>query len=196
LHEDILAGGYDKNEPISSDGGAMRARVGLVFVLVTLAISACGQNSTPNQAGDQPGQSPSNSVSPAVSEITESPRAKESPSRTAQASNVLIEYGRQGGLRGADDRLVIKRDGTYTLTRRNQPDVAGKLTAAQLDALQKALAASRFESIPRVNKGNTITDGYTYRVVYQGREVLAEDGGVPPALEQVIDALNVVLSRA
>jgi hypothetical protein len=173
----------------------MRARVVLVFALVTLATSGCGQGSTPNQAASQPGQSPANSASPAVSEITETPSANQSPSSTAQPSNVLIEYGRQGGLRGADDHLIIKRDGTYTLTRRGQPDLAGKLTVAQLDALEKALAAAHFESIPHVNKGNTITDGYKYRVVYQGREVLAEDGGIPPALEQVIDALNVVVSR-
>src|SRR5438046_7151272 len=120
----------------------MRARVGLVFALVTLAISACGQNSAPIPTDDQSGQSPSNHASPAVSEITESPSATESPSRTAQASDVLVEYGRQGGLRGADDHLVIKHDGTYTLTRRNQPDVTGKLTAAQLDGLEKALPAS------------------------------------------------------
>jgi hypothetical protein len=174
---------------------AVRARTGLVFALVALAITACAQNSAPDQAGDQPGQSPSNHASPAVSEITDSPSAAGSPTTTAQASNVLVEYGRQGGLRGADDHLIIKRDGTYALTRRNQPDVTGKLTAAQLDALGKALAAAHFESIPRVNKGNTITDGYTYRVVYQGREVLADDGGIPPVLEPVIDSLNVLLSR-
>ena len=181
----------------------MRARAGLVFALVVLAIGGCGQNS----ATDNAGQNPSSTASPAVSEITQSPSQGTGPSpgegsspsqtgSTATPSNVLIDYGRQGGLKGADDHLIVKRDGTFTLTRRNQPDITGKLTTTQLDALQKALTASHFESIPHVNKGNTITDGYKYRVVYQGREVLAEDGGVPPALEPVIDALNVVLSRA
>jgi hypothetical protein len=148
----------------------MRARVGLVFALVLLVLTSCARN--------EAGQTPTN---PPVSEVT-------SPSDT------LLEYGRQGGLKGADDHLVVKRDGSYTLTRRNQQDVTGTLTQEQLAGLQQALAASNFKSIPHVNKGGTIADGYTYRVVYDGYEVLAEDGAIPPALKNVITTLNAVLS--
>ena len=149
----------------------MRGRVGLLFVLVALVLMSCARNGT--------GQNP---ASPAVSEVT-------SP------SSVLLEFGRQGGLKGADDHLVVNRDGTFTLTRRNQPDVSGQLTPDQLTALQQALAASNFKSIPHVNKGGAIADGYTYRIVYDGYEVLAEDGGIPPALKTVVETLNALLSR-
>jgi len=149
----------------------MRGRVGLLFVLVALVLMSCARN--------EPGQNP---ASPAVSEVT-------SP------SNVLLEFGRQGGLKGADDHLVVNRDGTFTLTRRNQPDVSGQLTPDQLTALQQALTASNFKSIPHVNKGGAIADGYTYRIVYDGYEVLAEDGGIPPALKTVVETLNALLSR-
>jgi hypothetical protein len=143
-----------------------------VFALVTLVLTGCAKN----VPADQPGQS---SPGPAVSEIT---------------SGSLIEFGRQGGLKGADDHLVVNRDGTYALTRRNRPDVSGKLTSDQLASVQQALAASNFKSIPHVNKGGTIADGYTYRIVYDGYEVVAEDGAIPPALKTVIEALNSVLS--
>jgi hypothetical protein len=149
----------------------MRARVGLVFALVVLVLTGCAKNAP----ADEPGQNP---PSPSVSEVT----------------STLLEYGRQGGLKGADDHLVVKRDGSYTLTRRNQQDVSGTLTQEQLAGLQQALAASNFKSIPHVNKGGTIADGYTYRVVYDGYEVLAEDGAIPPALKNVITTLNAVLS--
>ncbi len=35
----------------------------------------------------------------------------------SQVSSPLIEYHRSGGLRGTDDRLVIRDDGTATLNR-------------------------------------------------------------------------------
>jgi hypothetical protein len=145
----------------------MRARIGLVFALVMLTLAGC--------ATSEPGQS---SPSTAVSEVT----------------NTLLEFSRQGGLKGANDHLVVHRDGTYALTRRNQQNVNGQLTADQLAALQQALAASNFKSLPHVNKGGSIADGYTYRVVYDGYEVTAEDGAIPPALKTVVDTLNGVLS--
>jgi hypothetical protein len=144
-----------------------------VFVLVTLVLTGCAKNIP----ADQPGQNP---PSPSVSEIT---------------SDFVIEFDRQGGLKGADDHLVVKRDGTFTLTRRNQPDVSGTLTPDQLVALQQTLSASNFKSIPHVNKGGAIADGYTYRIDYDGYEVLAEDGAIPPALKNVVDTLNALLSR-
>ena len=149
----------------------MRGRVGLLFVLVALVLTSCARNEI--------GQNP---ASPAVSEVT-------------SASNVLLEFGRQGGLKGADDHLVVNRDGTFTLTRRSQPDVSGQLTPDQLAAVQQTLAASNFKSIPHVNKSGAIADGYTYRIVYDGYEVLAEDGDIPPALKDVISTLNALLSR-
>lgn len=166
----------------------MRARVGLVFALVALVLTSCARN----EAGQTPANAP-------VSEIT-SPAASQPPSQppseapSEAPSDVLLEYGRQGGLKGADDHLIVKRDGSYTLTRRNQPGVTGTLTPAQLSGLEQALAASNFKSLPPVNKGGAIADGYTYRIVYDGYEVLAEDGGIPPALKNVVDTLNAVLS--
>ncbi len=150
----------------------MRGRIGLVFVLVTLVLTGCARNAPPDQAGQNPSIAPSASVS----ELT------------------LIEFSRQGGLKGANDHLIVNRAGTYTLTRRNQQEVSGKLTPDQLSALEQALAASNFKSLPHVNKGGTIADGYTYRIVYDGYEVLAEDGGIPPALKNIVDTLNAVLS--
>jgi hypothetical protein len=146
----------------------MRARIGLVFALVMLALTSCATN--------QAGQSPAITPRPSVSGLT------------------LVEFSRQGGLQGANDHLVVNRDGTYTLTRRNQQNISGQLTPDQLAAVQQALAASNFKTLPHVNKGGTIADGYTYRVVYDGYGVTAEDGAIPPALKTVVDTLNGVLS--
>ena len=150
----------------------MRGRIGLVFVLLTLVMTGCAKTASPDQAGQNPSIAPSASVS----QLT------------------LIEFSRQGGLKGADDHLIVNRDGSYTLTRRNQPDASGKLTADQVAAVQQALDAANFKSLPHVNKSGTVADGYTYRIVYDGYEVQAEDGAVPPALKNVVDTLNPLLS--
>jgi hypothetical protein len=148
----------------------MRARVGLVFALVVLVLTGCAKNAP----ADEPGQ---NAPSPSVSDVT-----------------TFLEFERQGGLKGADDHLIVQRDGTYTLTRRNQSGATGRLTQAQLNGIEQALIAANFKSLPHVNKGGTIADGYTYRIVYDGYEVQAEDGAIPPALKNVISTLNALLS--
>jgi hypothetical protein len=202
----ILSAGYDKNDPISFDGGVMRATLGLVFVLATLSVTGCGAGSaapavstvtTPDgsTASAQAATTPTPSIAtvPATGP-TGSPAA--GPSLVQQPADELVGYGRQGGLAGVDDRVVVRKDGAFTITRRGAAPVQGRLTQSELANLTGLLAASNFASLPGENKSTTkISDGYTYRVVYQGRQVTAEDGGVPIALEQTIGALNVLLSR-
>jgi hypothetical protein len=164
----------------------MRGVIG-VTVATVLTLGACATTET--QATPSPSQtSPSQtSPSPAATPSTQSP-----PPVTA---TILVEYQRKGGLIGSDDHLVVRQDGSYSLTRRTGSAASGRLSEADVAALRRLLEASNFGQIPQNNPGDNIADGYTYRIVYQGREVLAEDGGVPPALEQVFGRLDVILNR-
>ena len=81
------------------------------------------------------------------------------------------------------------------MIRRARPTKTDHLSAQELTKLRQLLEASDFANIPPDNKGNTITDGFKYRIVYQGRQIEAEDGGVPPKLEEVFGTLNVILGK-
>jgi hypothetical protein len=49
--------------------------------------------------------------------------------------------------------------------------------------------------MPSVNRGGTISDGFTYRITYAGREIVAEDGAIPPALQPIFGTLSAILSK-
>jgi hypothetical protein len=152
-------------------------------MLAVLVTSACA-NATPQAAQSATSQAPTTSA-------PNTPAATPSPS----LGTTLVEYARQGGLAGLDDRIIVKQDGEYTMIRRARPTTTRRLSPEELTRLRKLLDASDFAKIPSVNPGNNITDGFKYRIVYQGREVLAEDGGVPPKLEEVFGTLDVILGK-
>jgi hypothetical protein len=186
----------------------MRTTAGLVLLLVAVVVTGCGAGSadpavstvtTPTPDGATPtaqaGGPPSTGAASATTAPPAGATATASP--VQQNADELVTYERKGGLAGVEDRIVVRRDATFTISHRGRPALDGRLTAAELDNLTGLLAAANFAGLPRENKSTTkISDGYTYRVVYQGLEVTAEDGGIPIALEQTIGALNVLLSRA
>jgi hypothetical protein len=93
-----------------------------------------------------------------------------------------------------DDRLVVQPDGSYTLTRRGSSAKAGQLGQAELTLLRQQLDAANLGALPSVTRTGTIADGFTYRLVYQGREVVTADGSLPPQLEPLIGVLNRLLA--
>jgi len=93
-----------------------------------------------------------------------------------------------------DDRLVVQPDGSYTLTRRGSSAKAGQLGQAELTLLRQQLDAANLGALPSVTRTGTIADGFTYRLVYQGREVVTADGSLPPQVEPLIGVLNRLLA--
>ncbi len=118
------------------------------------------------------------------------------PSPVPVPTGTLVEFGRQGGLAGFDDQVTVQADGSYQIVRKGGTPTLGRLSPDDLTRLRGVLDSAHFGEIPAVNPGSpAVADGFTYRVAYAGHEVLAQDGGVPPALAPVLDALSGILSR-
>ncbi len=118
----------------------------------------------------------------------------------SQVSAPLIEYHRSGGIRGTDDRLVIKNDGTATLNRNGR---ASNTTVASdvMDRLRRALRQSQFGSLRSEydappGGGGSGADMYNYTITHDGHTVRARDASLPEALHPVISILDRILSNA
>lgn len=111
-------------------------------------------------------------------------------------SDVLVSYGRQGGIAGVHDRFEIRQNGSFTITDgRTRRTTTGQLEPADLAAVRQVLQDSRFGDLQTFNRGPRGADLFSYEVVYQGRQVYAQDGGVPAPLRPVLGLLGRLLSR-
>ncbi len=114
----------------------------------------------------------------------------------SQVSSPLIEYHRSGGIRGTDDRLVIRDDGTATLNRNG---TASNTTVASdvMDRLRRALRQSQFGSLrSEYDTPQGGADMYNYTIKHNGHTVRAKDASLPEALHPVISILDRILSNA
>ena len=114
----------------------------------------------------------------------------------SQVSSPLIEYHRSGGIRGTDDRLVIRDDGTATLNRNGR---ASDTTVASdvMDRLRRALRQSQFGSLrSEYDTPPGGADMYNYTIKHNGHTVRAKDASLPEALHPVISILDRILSNA
>jgi hypothetical protein len=170
-----------------------------ITALLVFALGGCGAAPGPAGAGSAGKSRPAGSASPGPG-ASGTPAADDSPSTGANpnrpAPDVLVTYGRQGGLAGLDDKLSVRPDGGYEVTHRGGAVATGRLSPDEMAGLRTVLDGSRFTEIPAMNPATGVADGFTYRVGYQNREVVAQDGAVPAALQPVIGALDKILARA
>ena len=121
------------------------------------------------------------------------PRAAASP--VAQPADVLVEYRRSGGLIGASDRLVVRRDGLTTLETRG----GGReftLSDPTLTQLTAALDRADFPALQESYEPKSAgADRFEYAITYRGKTVRARDGAVPDALQPALQILNGILAR-
>ncbi len=155
----------------------MRHLLWTVFVLGLLAGCA------------EPAATPAASTTPTVARTGNGI----SPTPNPDASGALVVFQRTGGIAGADDTLIVRPDGQYTITRRDGVRKQGTLTAAEQAALAAALQG--FGALPTDNPGGGVADGYSYRLQHGDRTVTASDGDLPPAVSRVVGELNQLLSR-
>jgi hypothetical protein len=164
-----------------------------VALLLLLTMAGCS-GSTGGTAG------PTSASGSVATSGSASPGATSSPGPTGSpgappVAAALVQFGRQGGIAGVDDELIVWPDGSYQVSHAGKEPTKGQLTPADLNRLQQVLDASHFDDIPAVNPGRAVADGFTYRVGYRGHEVLAADGGVPAALSPVLAVLGEFASR-
>jgi len=171
----------------------MMSRIPLAAVtaLAVLALAGCAADGTDTATGA--------SGTPSATVTTVSPGAAVSgsagaPSATQQIGEDLLVFTRQGGIAGTNDKLVLKSDGSYTASTKAATRT-GKLTGQELATVKATLASVDFNKMPTTNTGGNVADGYKYSVTYAGREITAEDGAVPAALQPVIGALSALLSK-
>jgi hypothetical protein len=150
--------------------------------------------------GSRAGASPSRSVAPASLAASSPPVAPPTVATAtspapAAATARLVEFGRQGGIAGVSDQVVIREDGGLTVVR-GRPAVnrTGQLTAAELADLRRVLEDSGFAQLPKVQSAQG-ADLFTYLVIYRDSEIVAQDGGIVPQLRPVIAALSSILTR-
>jgi hypothetical protein len=97
---------------------------------------------------------------------------------------------------GVVDRLSIRQNGAFTLTRVRPRAVnrSGQLTAAELADVRRVLQGAGFATMPKVQKGDA-ADVYTYSVSYAGYQVTAQDGTAVPALRPVLATLSNLVAK-
>jgi len=109
----------------------------------------------------------------------------------------LVDYHRQGGLLGFDDRLTVSRSGLAIHTPRSGVARGFRLSVAELAELGAALDAADFPSLAsEYLPPFPVADGFTYTIAHRGTTVVTADGAVPAALEPPIAVLNRLLTRA
>lgn len=169
-------------------GRAARVAAGYALaVAVVITMAGCGP-------GGGPVAGSSRWVSPTASRVDDSSSVATPPVPPATPAP-LVTYGRQGGIAGVDDTVIVMTDGSYTIRQRGTAERRGRLTGSQLAHLRQVLEAAKFGQIPPVNPGRPGADLYTYHVVYDGREVLARQGGVPTELQPVLTELETIIRR-
>ncbi len=175
----------------------MRRR-GLVWALAcALTLTGCG--GTAGSAGASPSGPVPSAVpdTPSPSQVPASSPAPDHPSTgPSTAAGTLVEFDRQGGFTGLSDRLVVARDGTYTLTRTKPPvSRSGQLTAAELADLRAQLDRADLGHQPRVQASTKGNDLYVYRLVVGDAQIVAQDGAETPALRPVLSTLSGLVAK-
>ncbi len=125
-------------------------------------------------------------TAPGTPGATTGPSAPKDDPRPGQ---VLVQVTVTGGFAGVRNRLVVHRDGAWTVRSGDKPPRTGRQTPAEAAELRAALEDPAFALVPARPTGRPIADGFQYEVAYRHRVVVAGDGERPPALQRVFDAL-------
>jgi hypothetical protein len=102
-----------------------------------------------------------------------------------------LSYTRGGGLAGRVDQLVVKPDGTATLTTR-RGETSFRLSQRQLDKLEQDLGG--FQHAPEESRSDPpVPDALGHTVEYGGRTVSADDVAMPDELRPLMSGLGALV---
>jgi hypothetical protein len=111
------------------------------------------------------------------------------------APDILVEYRRTGGIAGFYDHLVIFTNGQAIYARKEGSGIFN-LSGEEMGELKSLLDAADFPDLgleyPAPAPG---ADYFGYTIIYKGKTVTTETGGVPPALAPVIGQLDYLLAE-
>lgn len=121
------------------------------------------------------------------------------PAATATAPAQLpaaIEFHRTGGFVGTDDKLTVATDGSYTTAGKLLKDHKGKMDAADLAALAKALADANIKADAQYKADSGIKDGFQYDLKTAGHTVTWEDmAKLPKEFEALAAKINDLILK-
>ncbi|MCK2213852.1 hypothetical protein MF672_008620 [Actinomadura sp. ATCC 31491] len=112
------------------------------------------------------------------------------PAQAATARSVLVEYRRQGGFAGFDDRVVAYGNGCVRLSRRTGPVVNACLTGKEERGLRAALKALRLGRSERPPQG---ADFLRYTLAYKGHR--ATRYTLPKTWRPVVARLDAIMTK-
>jgi hypothetical protein len=115
---------------------------------------------------------------------------------TAEAKQ-LVRYDLSGGLKGANERLTVDRDGTARESGKRTSPSHYKVSSKELRGLRHDLKAARFKSLKRSYRPRyVVNDGITQTVTYQGRSVSVSTGAkAPERLHRVLQRLGRLMAH-
>ncbi len=151
------------------------------------APGAPGTTAGPGASGTPaPTSAPGTTTAPGTPGTATAPAV---PRPDPRPGEVLVQVVVTGGFAGVRNRLVVHRDGQWTVRSGDKPPRTGRQTPAEAAGLRGALEDPAFALVPARPTGRPIADGFRYEVTYGRRVVVAGDGDRPPALRRVFDAL-------
>ena len=106
-----------------------------------------------------------------------------------------LTYSRGGGIAGRMDKLVLRPDGTGTVTTKTG-EHSVKLDDAQLQALADDVERADLPGLPEDSTADRPQpDALGSRVVYGGATVTTESGHVPERMGPLVAALDEIVDR-
>jgi hypothetical protein len=106
-----------------------------------------------------------------------------------------LTYERGGGIQGRNDKLVVRPDGSATLTVRDKPKSV-TLTDKELGTVATDLADADLGSLPKDSTTQPpVPDAFGYRISYDGATVTTDDPGMPEQLKGLTARLGALVER-
>ena len=106
-----------------------------------------------------------------------------------------LTFERGGGIAGRRDRLVVKPDGSATLTVQDKPKSV-TLTDKELDTVVTDVQSADLGSLPPDSTTKPpVPDAFGYRISYGGDTVTTDDPGMPDRLKGLAARLGQLVER-
>jgi hypothetical protein len=106
-----------------------------------------------------------------------------------------LTYERGGGVAGRRDRLVVRPDGSATLTVQDKPKSV-TLTDKELDEVVSEVESADLGSLPKDSTTKPpVPDAFGYRIAYGGDSVTTDDPGMPDQLRRLAAQLGQLVDR-
>jgi hypothetical protein len=106
-----------------------------------------------------------------------------------------LTYERGGGIAGRRDRLVVRPDGSATLTVQDKPKSV-TLTDKELDTVISDVESADLGSLPTDSTTKPpVPDAFGYRISYGGDTVTTDDPGMPEQLRALAARLGQLVER-